>query len=108
MLISGPRQVTVWKKDEAIPAIVTCGGLCPGLNAVIRSIARTCAVVYGCRVVYGVPYGYQGIRKETPFRELTMTEIDNIHEQGGTILGSSRGGCEADRIVDVLVERGTS
>lgn len=106
-LRAGPRQLCVWKKDEVVPAIVTCGGLCPGLNAVIRAIARTLMVSYNVKDVWGVPYGYEGIRSETPFRPLTMAEIDTIHELGGTILGTARGGCEADRIVDVLVERGT-
>lgn len=86
--------------------IVTCGGLCPGLNDVIRSITYNCISTYGVKNVYGFKYGYEGLtskyHKETVI--LNGTNVDTIHEQGGTILASSRGAQDIGDMVDTLVK----
>jgi 6-phosphofructokinase 1 len=84
--------------------IVTCGGLCPGLNDVIRAIVMSLFHHYGVRSVFGFPYGYEGLsyRYKHPPMELTPQSVVRIHEQGGTILGSSRGPQDVSEMVDTL------
>ncbi|WP_455168546.1 ATP-dependent 6-phosphofructokinase [Aegicerativicinus sediminis] len=106
MLKAGPREKVFFKPEDTTAAIVTCGGLCPGLNNVIRDIVMTLYYHYGVKSIYGIPYGYEGLSKDSPhkFVELTPDEVKDIHEFGGTILGSSRGGHEPSVMVDKLVE----
>jgi 6-phosphofructokinase 1 len=75
-------------------AIVTCGGLCPGLNDVIRAIVMGLWHNYGVRTIYGIRYGYRGLLPDLQVKpiELTPEKVLHIHRQGGTMLGSSRGG----------------
>ena len=76
-------------------AIVTCGGLCPGLNNVIREIVKTLKQLYGIHgTVYGIQGGYRGFSdfESYPPIEITPEMVQNIHHEGGTVLGSSRGG----------------
>ena len=83
---------------------MTCGGLCPGLNDVIRAIVMSLFHHYGVQSVFGFPYGYEGLSsryKHTPM-ELTPKSVARIHEQGGTILGSSRGPQDVSEMVDTL------
>ena len=84
--------------------IVTCGGLCPGLNSVIRAIVLSLYHNYGVRTVYGFPYGYEGLTYRYGHKpiELNPVTVDRIHEQGGTILGSSRGNQDIGEMVDTL------
>ncbi|TVQ26951.1 MAG: ATP-dependent 6-phosphofructokinase [Spirochaetaceae bacterium] len=74
-------------------AVVTCGGLAPGLNNVIRSLVTELHFHYGVRAILGIPRGYRGLNPAEGLapRELTPDLVDNIHTEGGTILGSSRG-----------------
>jgi 6-phosphofructokinase 1 len=101
---AGPREKIYFDPSKLKCGIVTCGGLCPGLNDVIRSIVLSLHYHYGVKVVFGFPYGYEGLTYRyghTPL-ELTPKAVELIHEQGGTILGSSRGPQDTSEMVDTL------
>jgi 6-phosphofructokinase 1 len=101
---AGPREKIYFNPAELKCGIVTCGGLCPGLNDVIRAIVLSLYHHYGVQRVLGFPYGYEGLsyrHKHAPM-ELSLKSVARIHEQGGTILGSSRGPQEASEMVDTL------
>ena len=85
-------------------AIVTCGGLCPGLNNVVRGLVRGLVGQYGVRSVIGFRNGYQGFIASYghPVMELTPELVEGIEDRGGTILGTSRGQQDPDEIVDCL------
>ena len=105
--VAGPREKIYFKPEEARPAIVSCGGICPGINDVIRSIVMESYYHYNTEKVVGIPYGYNGLNpaKGYPMINLTPDNVKNIHMQGGTILGSSRGGTEdMDLLMDTLEE----
>lgn len=91
-------------------AIVTCGGLCPGLNCVIRSLVLELHYLYNVNDVWGARYGYSGLLAgaEPPPIQLTLEMVSDIHKQGGTILGSSRGDPGVSKIVDSLTANGFS
>jgi 6-phosphofructokinase 1 len=90
--------------------IVTCGGLCPGLNDVIRSLVLELHHGYGVREVLGFRGGYQGLDPERGAEPtlLTRDAVADIHTTGGTVLGTSRGPVDVSRAVDNLVRRGVS
>jgi 6-phosphofructokinase 1 len=101
---AGPREKIYFDPSKLKCGIVTCGGLCPGLNDVIRAIVMSLFHHYGVQSVFGFPYGYEGLStryKHAPM-ELTLKSVERIHEQGGTILGSSRGPQEVSEMVDTL------
>lgn len=103
---AGPREKLFFNPEDVHAAIVTCGGLCPGLNDVIRSIVMTLWEHYGVRRVSGFRYGYRGILAdaESPPIPLDPKSVQSIHRHGGTILGSARGGGRrTGEIVDTLV-----
>lgn len=103
---AGPRAEIFHNPDKTRVCIVTCGGLCPGLNVVIRELFMTLHFNYGVNKVYGVKWGYKGFYTDPDhWIELTVDFVKNIHKEGGTILGSSRGGFNADKILDALVSR---
>ena len=85
--------------------IVTAGGLCPGLNNVIKGLVEILSADYGIRSIFGIRYGYAGLNPEYGYAPvpLDVDSVDTIHELGGTILGSSRGQQPTDVIVDTLV-----
>lgn len=90
---AGPRERIFFDPSKLTCGIVTCGGLCPGLNDVIRSIVLSLYHHYGVGTVYGFRYGYEGLvpgYRHKPL-ELTAESVRGIYEIGGTILGSSRG-----------------
>lgn len=103
---AGPREKVFFKPGDTVSAIVTCGGLCPGLNAVIRAIVLMNYYRYGNKIVYGFKYGYSGLINEIGHDvvRLTPDTVTQIHTKGGTILGSSRGNQDAAKMVDRLVE----
>jgi 6-phosphofructokinase 1 len=103
---AGPVESLYWDPRVARAAIVTCGGLCPGLNTVVREIVMCLHYVYGTREVYGVMNGYMGIYNGTPWQALTPQSVSHIHTLGGTVLGSSRGGFDLDKILGALQEKG--
>ena len=90
---AGPRKKIYFDPSKTTAAIVTCGGLCPGINVVIRSIVLALNYRYGVTKILGVRYGYEGFipEFEHPFVDLDPDVVANIHQFGGTILGSSRG-----------------
>lgn len=91
--MAGPRQQIFFDPSKLKCGIVTCGGLCPGLNDVIRAIVLGLFHHYGARTVFGFPYGYEGLAYKYGHEpiELTPDLVADIQEKGGTILGSSRG-----------------
>ncbi len=101
---SGPHQKIFHDPAWSRAAIVTCGGLCPGLNHVIKGVVEILAFDYGIKTVYGIRYGYRGFIPRYGHTPLLLdTEVvDTIHEKGGTILGSSRGEQDTGEIVDTL------
>ncbi|MFP4416361.1 MAG: ATP-dependent 6-phosphofructokinase [Fibrobacterota bacterium] len=105
MELAGPRENIFFDPSKVSAAVVTCGGLCPGLNDVIRSIVMSLWYLYGVRDIYGIRYGYRGFLPEMhlPPKKLTPDVVTNIHRHGGTILGSARGGGKrTEEIVDAL------
>ena len=101
---AGPRDKLFFDPLNARAAIVTCGGLCPGLNDVIRSIVHTLTFGYGVRIIKGIQYGFTGLNpaSKLPMVDLTPDVVRSIHEDGGTFLGSSRGPQPVDMMVDTL------
>jgi 6-phosphofructokinase 1 len=91
---AGPREKIYFAPGHVNAGIVTCGGLCPGLNDVIRAVTRCLWYRYGVRRITGIRFGYQGLLPESagPTMELDPDVVDDIHKIGGTVLGSSRGG----------------
>lgn len=106
-LRAGPRKELHFNPKTVNAAIVTCGGLCPGLNNVIREITRSLFYLYGIQgKCYGIVGGYSGFYDpKTPPIELTPDTVQHIHNQGGTMLGSSRGGFDIDKIVDFIKKK---
>jgi len=93
MEAAGPREKLFFDPSPLACGIVTCGGLCPGLNDVIRSIVLSLYHHYGVTKVYGFRFGYEGLVRRHGHEPLKLTPdaISRIHEIGGTVLGSSRG-----------------
>ncbi|MFN8258605.1 MAG: ATP-dependent 6-phosphofructokinase [Bacteroidales bacterium] len=101
---AGPRELLFFEPAKTKVGIVTCGGLCPGLNNVIRSIVNQLYYRYGISRVLGFKYGYEGFipKYNHEVVELTPKMVDAIHLTGGTFLGSSRGNQDVAQIVDTL------
>ena len=101
---AGPRKKIYFDPSKTTAAIVTCGGLCPGINVVIRSLVLALNYRYGVTKILGVQYGYEGFIPEYghPFVDLNPEVVANINQFGGTILGSSRGKQDVVDIVDCL------
>ncbi|HPN83055.1 MAG TPA: 6-phosphofructokinase, partial [Spirochaetota bacterium] len=89
--LAGPREDLFFEPLDSRAAIVTCGGLCPGINDVIRAIVMNLWHTYGCRDILGIRWGYEGLVERHRHEPLSLTPevVDKIHEQGGSILGSS-------------------
>ncbi|PWA38268.1 Phosphofructokinase [Artemisia annua] len=102
---AGPRQRVYFAPDEVHAAIVTCGGLCPGLNTVIREIVCALYHMYGVTKVLGIDGGYRGFYSKNTIT-LTPKVVNDIHKRGGTIIGTSRGGHDKPKIVDSIQDRG--
>ncbi|CAA2983356.1 ATP-dependent 6-phosphofructokinase 3-like [Olea europaea var. sylvestris] len=102
---AGPRQKVYFASDEVQACIVTCGGLCPGLNTVIREIVHSLDCMYGVNKVLGIDGGYRGFYSKNTIT-LTPKSVNDIHKRGGTILGTSRGGHDTMKIVDSIQDRG--
>lgn len=101
---AGPRQHLYFDPARTTAAIVTCGGLCPGLNNVIRSVYFQLHHNYKVGKVLGIRYGYRGLNPSngTPPLPLTPEFVESIHKLGGTVLGSSRGPEDPRVMVDYL------
>jgi 6-phosphofructokinase 1 len=101
---AGPRARIYFDSSKTRAAIVTCGGLCPGINNVIRSLVMTLHYRYGVRTIFGIRYGFQGFIPRYRYETLLLgpEQVDDIHEKGGSILGSSRGPQDTAEVVDCL------
>jgi len=106
--MAGPRRRTFADPRELTCGIVTCGGLCPGVNNVIRALVLALTYGYGVGRVLGFRYGYAGLSSKSPREPMVLTPevVDTIHQQGGTVLSSSRGPQDAKDMVDTLLSRG--
>jgi 6-phosphofructokinase 1 len=102
--VAGPRAKIYFDPSKTRCAIVTCGGLCPGINDVIRAIVLELHHLYRVRHIYGIRYGFQGFipKYGHEMLELTPEVVATIHSFGGTILSSSRGPQDIGEIVDAL------
>ena len=108
--LAGPRAKLFFDPKQTRAGIVTCGGLCPGLNNVIRSLFLELHYGYGVAEVLGFRGGYSGLdpaRGAEPVK-ITPEFVDDIHQKGGTILGSSRGPVDIAVAVDNLIARGVN
>ncbi len=90
---AGPRETIFHDPAWTRAGIVTCGGLCPGLNNVIKGLVQVLWFDYGVRNIFGIPYGYRGLNPAYGYSPIVLNPdvVDSIQEDGGTILGSSRG-----------------
>ncbi|CAB4271183.1 unnamed protein product [Prunus armeniaca] len=102
---AGPREKVYFKSDEVRACIVTCGGLCPGINTVIREIVCGLNYMYGVEDILGIEGGYRGFYSKNTLR-LTPKVVNDIHKRGGTFLRTSRGGHDTNKIVDNIQDRG--
>jgi 6-phosphofructokinase 1 len=105
---AGPRETLFFKPESVRAAIITCGGLCPGLNNVVRSLFLALHHNYGVPEVYGVRYGYEGLNPDFghPLVNIDTDYVEHIQEEGGSVLGTSRGPQPASIMVDYLVAKG--
>lgn len=99
---AGPREYIYFNPTHVTAGICTCGGLCPGLNDVIRAVVRCLWNRYGVRRIKGIQFGYKGFFAEQGYDtiDLNPDNVDAIHKIGGTFLGTSRGG--GDRTSDIV------
>ena len=104
---AGARQKIFHHPEATRAAIITCGGLCPGLNNVIKGLVNVLEQDYGVRDILGIRYGYKGLTKKSTHEPIPLNSavVDEIHKQGGTILGSSRGNQDPEIMVNELQER---
>ena len=102
--VSGPHEKIFHDPAWSRAAILTAGGLCPGLNHVIKGLVEILSFDYGIRTIYGIRYGYRGLAARHSLTPMLLdTEVvDTIHTLGGTILGSSRGQQDTSEMVDTL------
>jgi 6-phosphofructokinase 1 len=104
--LAGPRARIFFDPAAIACGVVTCGGLCPGINDVIRAITLSLYHHYGVRTIYGFRYGYEGLVKRLGHAPLQLTPaaVSQIGEMGGTLLASSRGPQDPAEMVDYLEE----
>ncbi|MGV8079878.1 MAG: ATP-dependent 6-phosphofructokinase [Syntrophales bacterium] len=102
--VAGPREKIFFDPSKTKAAIVTCGGLCPGINDVIRAVVMELYHRYGVRNILGIRYGFQGLipKYGHPVLELTPDTVKDIHGLGGSFLSSSRGRQDIGEMVDAL------
>lgn len=110
--LAGPRDKMFWDPAGTKAAIVTCGGLAPGLNTVIQSIVTVLHDRYGVRSVFGVPYGYYGFDHDADskkfkfgWRRLDSLVVQNLDNEAGSTLGTSRGHSDPNMVVEALLMR---
>lgn len=101
---AGPRKLIYHDATWTRAAIVTCGGICPGLNDVIKSLVNTLYYTYGVDNIFGIKYGYSGLIPSYGYKPIVLDPdiVDDIHTTGGTILGSSRGAQSVEEMVKTL------
>ncbi len=101
---AGPKEMIYFEPAKTKVGIVTCGGLCPGLNNVIRSLVNQLYYRYGIKRILGFRYGYEGLISEYNHEVIEMTApmVREIHLSGGTFLGTSRGHQDVSKMVDTI------
>jgi len=101
---AGPHRKIFHDPSWSRVGIVTAGGLCPGLNHVIKGLVEILTFDYGIKTIYGIRYGYAGLIPRFGYNPIMLDtdKVDTIHEHGGTMLGSSRGQQDTGEIVDTL------
>lgn len=102
--LAGPRERIFFDGPRVSAGIVTCGGLCPGMNDVIRGLVRSLWRMYGVRRILGFRYGYAGVVPDALVAPMPLDpdRVDAIHHRGGSVLGSSRGNQDPRAMVDYL------
>ncbi len=107
---AGPRKFIYFQPENCTVGITTCGGLCPGLNNVLRSLVVELWFNYGVKRIFGFRYGYAGMNPDNKIApiELNPDIVDEIHDEGGTILGTSRGPQDPEKIVEYLNKLGVN
>ena len=102
--VAGPREMIYFDPPKSKAAIVTCGGLCPGINDVIRAIVMELYHRYGVSNIIGIKYGFQGLipRYGHDMMDLTPELVKDVHAEGGSILSSSRGKQDIMEMVNIL------
>lgn len=105
---AGPRKMIYFRPEEVTAGIMTCGGLCPGLNDAIRSIVMQLFYKYRVRKMLGIRYGQKGLDPSLGHKLLHLTPdiVKNIHVRGGSVLGTSRGSVDPEIMVDTLESHG--
>jgi 6-phosphofructokinase 1 len=104
----GPRERLYFEPAHTRVGIVTCGGLCPGLNNVIRGLVLELSQHYGVTEIFGFRNGYSGLVGDGTPTVLSQSVVRDIHNRGGTILGTSRGDQDPEQMVATLRRRGIS
>jgi len=94
-----------FEPSEVKAAIVSCGGLCPGLNVVIREIYMCLKYNYRVDEVYGVRWGYNGFANPNDWIRLSSHLVKDIHLKGGSIIGAARGGFDTEKIIQSMIDR---
>jgi 6-phosphofructokinase 1 len=105
METAGPREKVFHAHHLSRAAVVNCGGLCPGLNSVIKGVVETLNQEYGIKEVVGIPFGYAGLFDPEAYPPIMLDadKVDTIHMNGGSILGTSRGSQDVPTMVQNLV-----
>jgi 6-phosphofructokinase 1 len=108
--LAGPRNRVFFDASTLCCGIVTCGGLCPGINNVVRGLVMELARGYGVPEILGFRYGFEGLVADRGLDPVVLTprSVANIHREGGTVLGTSRGEQDTPRIVDRLEQLGVN
>ncbi len=106
--LAGPREKLFFDPKKAKVAIVTCGGLCPGINTVIRNLVNHLWQLYGCQNIVGIKYGFNGLKPEPIEKTVKLTPkvVNHIDADGGSYLGCSRGTPPKEEIVERLITLG--
>ena len=106
--LAGPRDRIYFDPSTLRAGIVTCGGLCPGINNVVRGLVLELTHAYGVREILGFRYGYEGLVRRIGHQPLRLVPelVRDIHQHGGTMLGTSRGNQQAAEMVDTLQDLG--
>ncbi len=104
--LAGPRDWIYFRSDQTHIGIVTCGGLCPGLNNVIRDLVLGAWHLYNVRKITGFRFGFRGLVESGLTMNLVPDMVKDIHEQGGSILSSSRGSQDTVEMVNILEKLG--
>ena len=101
---AGPRRKIFFDPSKLRCAVVSCGGLCPGINDIIRAVVLALHHNYGVHNIYGIRYGFEGFISSYAHEllELNPNAVSSIHESGGTVLGTSRGPQDFESIVDAI------